>query len=262
MAHDEGHQDVMQRPAHTQHQREGHCSGIHDGHRCTREDRAATARQCGRCGDIGEHQQPPGTHPGQAGADQRGQKHRGDQLHDRDEASRRGASAQVGIDDQREPLAELGNDHCRVGEHQPRERAVARNHPDHASESVSRARHRSGRHAMDCRDRRRRALCRARPRRARVQARRRTDPLLRPRTPSDHVSARPPRTAGWLPGSPSLRSSVSAGDSGVGGHGLGLQLGGRCSCRSFKPWFRADPFEDGSSLGEQRFGILAPILCQ
>ena len=45
-----------------------------------------------------------------------------------------GATAGVGVDDQREPLAELGDNHHQVGEQQAGERAVARNASDHPAE--------------------------------------------------------------------------------------------------------------------------------
>ena len=55
----------------------------------------------------------------------------------------------------------------------------------------------------------------------------------------------------------------SAGGSGAGRRGLGLRLRLNKSYLShpLKPWLRIEPFEDLSSLDEQRFRILSPILC-
>lgn len=51
-------------------------------------------------------------------------------------------------------------------------------------------------------------------------------------------------------------------DSGASRHGSRLRPGESRSPRPLKPWLRVEPSEDVSSLGEQRFGILAPVLCQ
>ena len=53
----------------------------------------------------------------------------------------------------------------------------------------------------------------------------------------------------------------SAGGSGAGRRGLGLRLNKSYLSHPLKPWLRIEPFEDLSSLDEQRFRILSPILC-
>ena len=87
-------------------------ASIHDGHGRPHEDCHATASQGGGRGGVSDHQQAAWRRrPGQAGADHRGEKHRRDQLQDRNQTRLRGATARKGIDEDGEPLAELGNDH-------------------------------------------------------------------------------------------------------------------------------------------------------
>ena len=96
--------------------RERHCGDVHDGHWRTGEDRHAAAAERHRCRGVGAGEQSGDADVRQPGADQRGEEHRRDQLQDHHQARRRGAAANVCVDDHGEPLTELGYDHRQVGE--------------------------------------------------------------------------------------------------------------------------------------------------
>jgi hypothetical protein len=112
----EGHQDVVQRPAHPERDAERHGGDVHDEHRRACEDRHATAPEGRRGGGIGAGEQSGDTKLRELGADQGGEEHRWDQLQDHHQARRRCATANVCVDDDSKPLTELGHHHHQVGE--------------------------------------------------------------------------------------------------------------------------------------------------